>query len=578
MRAGVIFSCLFIAGCASAGEQQGAADALKKSEPTAPADAAASAETATPGEAIAPVAPADSVAAPAVIPLREPKFDLPRRLPGPASRCVVSGPAQTQIDAVRAKLQKFPTFSGWQALSGLLRQNGQWEAAADALRQEAAQYRAKGLQDAALIRENQAAEIATDVRVFRVRPASEREKDVLYKGAPLEPIVGCYLGAFIDRDDALSEKYFDENWQEHRDSAEFEKLAGKKHASYFMYVKYGQKFPQKWADKLKAHGVIPHIAWEPKSLSEVQDNVYLKSWAASLRKFEWPVFIRFAGEMNGTWTPYHGNPALYRQKFRLIYNALHRASPRVALIWCVNSVPLGNIDSYYPGDDAVDWVGINVYSVPFFDNDPSRPAFNASPLTLIDPIYRKYSARKPIAICEFAASFLSRADGKTRIALAQDKMAQLYSALPLLYPRIKLIDWFSMDTVRHARPGRQLNNYRLTEHEELLGFYRALTADEYYMSGPEHLADARPALGFALARNERFQGSARLALWVKTYVMRPKVYARLNGKIIYAQARPGAHTVNIDLKGLRGAQSLELLVYDDRNNFITSRAVPFTVA
>lgn len=562
LRALALAACVLFPGCARAQEVEKPA-----AEPTS---------TPTPAPTPAALEPAGQAKGkPPVVPLAAPSFELPRNLPGPAVYRPLAPVARAQMDAVQAKLKKFPTFSGWQALSKLLRENGQWEAAATALRHEAAQYRAKGLNDAALIRENEAAEISTDVRVFRMRQANKRETDTLYSGSPLEPIIGCYLGAFIDRDDALKQKYFDENWQEHRDSAEFERLAGKQHGSYFMYVRYGQKFPKVWAEKLKAHGAIPHIAWEPKSLNDVRDDAYLKGWAAALRALEWPVFIRFAGEMNGSWTPYHGNPALYRQKFRLVHSTLHRAAPRVATVWCVNSVPLGNIDPYYPGDDGCDWVGINVYSVPFFDNDPKRPAFNASPLTLIDPIYRKYSARKPIAICEFAASFMSKADGRTRIALAQDKMAQLYSALPLLYPRIKLIDWFSMDTVRHARPGRQLNNYRLTEHDELLSFYRSLTADEYFLSGPEHLAEQRPSPGFTLGRNEKFSKTLRVALWVKTYVPRPKVYVRLGSKILYAQARPGAHSVNIDLKDVKGAQTLELLVYDDKNRFITSRKIPF---
>jgi hypothetical protein len=146
----------------------------------------------------------------------------------------------------------------------LYRAGGQWEEAARALRTEAAMYRAKGLNDAAIIRDNEASDISTDVRVMRLRAADKKEVNTLYTGSPLEPIIGCYLGAFIDRDDGLGGKYFDENWQEHRSTAEFEQLAGKKHASYFMYVKYGQKFPQKWVESLKAEGAIPHIAWEPK--------------------------------------------------------------------------------------------------------------------------------------------------------------------------------------------------------------------------------------------------------------------------------------------------------------------------
>ncbi|HEX8551008.1 MAG TPA: glycosyl hydrolase [Abditibacteriaceae bacterium] len=504
-----------------------------------------------------------------------PNFDIARKLPAPATPPALPAAARAEVAAIRAKMAKFPTFAAWQRITAIYKANAQYESAAAALRSEAAMYRAKKLFDAAQIREREAAEIATDVRLFRIRAATQSETKTLYSRAPLEPIIGAYRGAFIDRDDALKEKYFDENWQEHRSSDEFERLAGE-HASYFMYVKYGQKFPRKWVEQLKAAGAIPHIAWEPKSLNDVRDDAYLKGWAQALRALDWPVFIRFAGEMNGDWTPYHGNPTLYKQKFRLVHNALHRAAPRVATIWCVNSVPLGNIDSYYPGDDGCDWVGINVYSVPFFDNNPKRPAFATSPLTLIDPIYQKYAARKPIAICEFAASFRAKADGKTRIELAQNKMAQLYSALPLLYPRIKMIDWFSMDTLRHAQPGRQLNNYRLTEHDAILNFYRALGAGNYFRKEPERLAQAQPELGRPLGANEKYNGTARLALWVQTYVPRPKVFAQLNGKIIYAQNRPGAHNINIDLKGLKGAQQLQIFVYDNKNQFITSRRATFT--
>lgn len=547
--------------------------------PLEPAQTGAPANVAPANEATATPptepTPASTPVPPRVAPDGTPSFDIPRKLPSPPVAKPVSPAAKAQMDAVRTKLGKFSTYAGWQALGKLQRDNGLWDQAAQSLRQEAAMYRAQRLMDAAIIRENEASDIATDVRVFRVRQADKGETNKLYTGAPLEPIIGCYLGAFIDRDDALGGKYFDENWQEHRSSADFERLTGKKHASYFMYVKYGQKFPSKWVEQLKAEGAIPHIAWEPKSLGDVKDDAYLQSWGAALRKLEWPVFIRFAGEMNGSWVPYHGNPALYKQKFALVHRALHRASPRVALIWCVNSVPLGNIDDYYPGDEHCDWVGINVYSVPYFDNNLARPAFNASPLTLLDPIYKKYAVRKPIAICEFAASFRAKIDGQTRISLAQNKMALLYSALPLLYPRIKLIDWFSMDTVRHAEPGRKLNNFQLTLHKEMLGMYGALTTDPYFMTGPEHLAEQRPMLGRELQKSESFTGTARLAVWVKTYVARPKVYARLNGKIIYAQARPGAHALDLDLKGLKGQQKLEVLVYDETGRFIVNRVVWF---
>jgi hypothetical protein len=505
-------------------------------------------------------------------------FSIAKRLPGPSTRPAISSATRAEIAAVRAKLAKFPTFAGWQRLGQFYKNSFQYTEAAAALREEARLYRAKKLTDAAIIRENEAAELETSLNIYQVRPATTRERDSIYAGAPLEPMIGCYLGAFIDRDDGLRERYSDENWQEHRSSEEFEQIVQKKHASYFMYVRYGQKFPSQWVQRLKAGNAIPHIAWEPPNLNMVQDDTYLRGWAKAIRDADWPVFIRFAGEMNGFWTPYHKNPKLYREKFRLVHRVLHQGAPRVATIWCVNSVPSDNIDPYYPGDDGCDWVGVNLYSVPFFDNDPTRPAWNRSPLTLLDPIYKKYAPRKPIAICEYAASHKAKADGKTRIPLAIDKMAQLYSALPVLYPRVKLIDWFSMDTMRHAQPGRQLNNYRLTEHKEILAVYRALVSNPYFLSEPEHLSDLRPPLARPFVANTSFKGTAQLTLWVKTYVARPKVYAKLGSKIVYASNRPGAHPLNLDLAGLKGNQNLTVYVYDDKNRFIASRAVVLKVA
>src|SRR5690606_26333908 len=160
------------------------------------------------------------------------------------------------------------------------------------------------------------------------------------------------------------------------------------------------------------------IAWEPKNLNDVQDNKYLRDCARFLRKLDWPVFIRFAGEMNGAWTPYHRDPIAYRNKFRLVHKVLTSTAPKVATIWAVNSIPLENIPRYYPGDDGCDWVGINLYSVPFYDNNRNRPAFQDDPLTLIEPIYARYAARKPIAIGEYAASHQAALDKVLRTDFA----------------------------------------------------------------------------------------------------------------------------------------------------------------
>ena len=527
---------------------------------------------------------------------RGPRYDLPLRLPGPLAATKVNNAHDlNEIAAIQAKQRKHPTYDALRRMGDIYLRNFAFAEAAQMRRSEAAMYRValgketnparrKTSVHSALILDQEAARYETQLQIFHERRAGDVERKSLYSGAKLEPILGCYIGAFIDRDDQLKQTYFDENWQTHRTAAEFAQVSGVKHASHFMYLSYGQKFPRKWIERCKAENVIPHIAWEPQSLNQVRDDAYLRSWAKNCRDAQWPIFIRFAGEMNGPWTPYHHDPKLYREKFRLVHRIIRETAPQTATIWCVAAVPVDNIQSYFPGDDGCDWVGVNFYSVPFYDNNPQRPGTLDNPIVFLEPIYKLYAKKKPIAICEFAASHMAVADKKRRDDFAIDKMAQLYTALPALYPRVKMINWFSANNIKHARPGRQLNNYNLTERPRVLEHYRPIASSRYFLSTPEQLADQRPNLPFILRDNTKLrvsampEGTARFVIWLKTYVSRPKVYAGLNGKLFYASNRPGAHELDINFKTLKpGSQTLMVSVFDDKNRFVTQIQRRFVV-
>jgi hypothetical protein len=445
--------------------------------------------------------------------------------------------------------------------------------AATAYAREAAIYR-KSDPNAAQVESLKSAACNTDIELFQQRttlgwnspkPAAPR--------ARLEPERGCYIGAFIDRDDNLPNMMMQS--QTYGDVKAFARRVGKTHASYFMYRQYGQPFPSQWVEYLKVQGAIPHIALEPRSLAEVRDDKYLQDFVDAARDAHWPIFIRFAGEMNGDWTPYHGNPAAYRQAFRLVYRAF-RAAPRVALIWCPNTVPQNNLDDYYPGDDAVDWVGVNFYSVYFLDNDRTRPAGDLNPVDLLDYVYRRYSARKPIAIAEFAATHEAQIDHVPRVAFAVDKMAQLYRALPALYPRVKLVDWYDCNNLVHASPGRQLNNYLLTDVPEITAAYARAVASPWFLgSDSVRSGEPAPVETVALRTHDSVFRADSIQAWVRTYCTHPHVYFRLDGRVVKATAR--LDNMFIDAATMRpGHHRLEVLVYDDRQAFVGSREVLLT--
>jgi hypothetical protein len=73
-------------------------------------------------------------------------------------------------------------------------------------------------------------------------------------------------------------------------------------------------------------------------------------------------------------------------------------------------------------------------------------------------------------------------------------------------------------------------------------------------------------------------GPQRFSIRVKTYVPRPKVYFEFDSKIVYASARPGVHSIDLDLNQvLPGRRNLTVYVYDNRNRFITSTSQTINV-
>lgn len=498
-------------------------------------------------------APAGDPFAPAPRPNADPfaSGDKPSKalkLPGPDK-------LDTTLPGDLAELQAIARSTGaaydWRQLADRAAQRGYYAVASEAYRKEAKVYQQTGDLQAARAEELKAGRYSTEIELYIEKPAAQGPKQP--PPARLEPERGCYIGAFIDRDDNVTSRVLES--QRHGDISEFNQLTGKAHACFFMYRSYGMDFPRQWAESVKAAGAIPQIAWEPSRLGQVQDDAYLERWVDEVIALDCPVFIRFAGEMNGEWTPYHGNPAEYRRAFRTVYKAFRRAS-KAALIWCPNSVPSTGIDAYYPGDDACDWVGVNLYSVMFLDNDPKRPGDQLNPIDLLDPIYRKYAARKPIAIGEYAASQESALDAHPRPDFAIDKMRQLYESLPTRYPRVKLISWYDCNNLVHARAGRQLNNYLLTEPQKVLEAYRAIVKSPYFLGAGQLSA---PVVALPLGSGDTLRPGAGLVLWSRSYVQRPRVFLRVDGKLVSDRSR-------WVITGLEpGKHKLEVLVYDHKN-------------
>ena len=539
------------------------------------------------------VAPSAFVAPPVVGPSSGSvgRFDGPplaRSVPSPPVRAPLSGARVAQL---RNQIARYKLFAAYRELVELNKNAGLFDEAARLNREQAAQYLAKGMRDAALIAQNEAGAFEPQVRLFVETPVNAQQAADRTSSAVNEPVTGCYLGAFIDRDDNLGPTFFeDDHSQTYRSPEQFMDATGRHLGSQFTYLTYGKPFPRAWAYRLKARGTIPHIAWEPttskrytsnaRRLGEVRDDAYLREFAQEVRDFDFPVFIRFASEMNGFWTHsqygWDGNPQLYREKFRLVNRVLHEIAPRAATVWCVNNPPLDTHLSngqpvsyldYYPGDDGCDWVGINFYSVPFHEDKLGQPAFDENPLALLEPVYNRFASRKPIAICEFAASHEANVDRKLRAEFAAAKIRLVYGALPLLYPRVKLVDWFNLNTIKYRSAGKTPNDYLLTDNEQVLRAWQEVTLNRHYLQAFLALGETIPPVYRPLG-GQFIPNPTKIGVWARNFGPDGTVYFGIDGKSWTKARSNGATYLDFNPRALgSGSHTLSALLYDARNRF-----------
>ncbi len=319
---------------------------------------------------------------------------------------------------------------------------------------------------------------------LEVLPDTPPHSALAPSGRPLakhEPRDGCYLGAFIDLDGTLGNAYVDETGKPRRLPEAFESIVGKRHAMYFFYMGYGQRLPMDWVKRLSSSGKFVHIALEPNNgLGQVQNDAYLRRLADDLYSSGAKVFLRFASEMNGAWPKYGGNPKAYIEKFQLVASVMHRRAPNVAMVWCPYAYPTGNMRSYYPGDEAVDWVGVNMYSVTYFNQDPKTPAHTISPMQMLRFAYRNFAKNKPMMVCEYGATHYSKLEDKEVTEFAVRNIRDLYASLRTEFRNVKAINYFNTNNLLLGH--RRNNDYSVTNSPAVLKAYRKAIASSYFIT------------------------------------------------------------------------------------------------
>jgi hypothetical protein len=212
--------------------------------------------------------------------------------------------------------------------------------------------------------------------------------------AALPPAAAAYLGVF----EPGAPPDFDA-------ITTFSNVAGRKPNLIGYYTGWAAPFDTSFADQIRAHGAIPFVQIDPTdaSISALADgtyDVYLRSYAESVRDFGHAIVIGFGHEMNADWyswgygrTPAATFVAAWRHLVTLFRD---EGADNVTWLWTIQADEAGTgpIQSWWPGPGYVTWVGVDGYY--------SRPSdtFTSVFGTTIDQV-RTFTG-KPVLLSETA--------------------------------------------------------------------------------------------------------------------------------------------------------------------------------
>lgn len=149
--------------------------------------------------------------------------------------------------------------------------------------------------------------------------------------------------------------------------------------SYYQSFYWDATFNTSLAKQVAASGASPMITWEPwepngvanqtayklSNINAGKFDTIIKNWAIAIKALDFPVYLRFAHEMNGDWYPWgntNGNKAgEYISAYKRV-RLLFAAAGVTNVFWVWSPNVDFSLTPYYPGDDQVDFVAVDGYN------------------------------------------------------------------------------------------------------------------------------------------------------------------------------------------------------------------------
>ncbi len=160
-----------------------------------------------------------------------------------------------------------------------------------------------------------------------------------------------------------------------QDLQDFETLVGRQADIQAEFTGWSESFPSTFASSLCPNRTLL-IFWENynHSLDDIiagKYDTYIESFSKDAAAYQCPVILSLFHEMNGNWDDWDGTePGNSAEKIVAAWIHVHSlvTAPNVKWAWVVNNVSIPDVDGnhiadYYPGDQYVDYVGVDGFNM-----------------------------------------------------------------------------------------------------------------------------------------------------------------------------------------------------------------------
>ena len=249
---------------------------------------------------------------------------------------------------------------------------------------------------------------------------------------PAVPNNGAYLGAFVAPHQSLDKAQNDIRL-ELSEIGTFDGAFGRPLGLVHVFQNWSEPVRDPTLAAFASTGATPVIDWSCTSDASIIDgsqDALITSYADALRAYGRPVFLRWFWEMNLVALPRAANclgtlgAAGYVQAWQHIFDIFQQeGATNVSFVWCPSIAGPGFAASYYPGNQFVDWIGVDGYD---------RAQNSNFITTQFLPFYQYWIPnQKPMMIGETGAT----TDQATYLA-------NLAADLPSTFPGIKAVLYY----------------------------------------------------------------------------------------------------------------------------------------